>query len=189
MMNTTVNSNSHYKDWLFMDCYIGVNRQALGAYIMRSASGRTSWAESAELLGTHNWSTYCAAKSHTHSTLTFSAGAFGAKSYNGGSAVTVSVPTHTSHITNNSGFITTAATVTNSDKLDGYHGSSANTANNYVLRGSSGQINVGAISSSSNIKSMFSLWLKNSLCFFICFVKIPFNVLNIIPYRLSISSL
>ncbi len=161
MMNTTVNSNSHYKDWLFMDCYsgndvgggvaIGVNRQALGAYIMRSASGRTSWAESAELLGTHNWSTYCAAKSHTHSTLTFSAGAFGAKSYNGGSAVTVSVPTHTSHITNNSGFITTAATVTNADKLDGYHGSSANTANNYVLRGSSGQINVGAISSSSNI--------------------------------------
>ena len=137
MMNTTVNGNSHYKDWLFMDCYsgndvgggvaIGVNRQALGAYIMRSASGRTSWAESAELLGTHNWSTYCAAKSHTHSTLTFSAGTFAAKSYNGGSAVTVSVPTHTSHITNNSGFITTAATVTNSDKLDGYHGAFANT--------------------------------------------------------------
>lgn len=137
MMNTTVNSNSHYKDWLFMDCYsgndvgggvaFGVNRQTLGAYIMRSASGRTSWSESAELLGTHNWSTYCAAKSHTHSTLTFSAGAFGAKSYNGGSAVTVNVPTHTSHITNNSGFITTAATVTNSDKLDGYHGAFANT--------------------------------------------------------------
>ena len=137
MMNTTVNGNSHYKDWLFMDCYsgndvgggvaFGVNRQTLGAYIMRSASGRTSWAESAELLGTHNWSTYCAAKSHTHSTLTFSAGAFGAKSYNGGSAVTVNVPTHTSHITNNSGFITTAATVTNSDKLDGYHGAFANT--------------------------------------------------------------
>ena len=76
MMNTTVNGNSQYKDWLFMDCYsgsdvgggvaIGVNRQALGVYIMRSAAARTSWAESAELLGTHNWSTYCAAKSHTH---------------------------------------------------------------------------------------------------------------------------
>ena len=64
MMNTTVNSNSHYKDWLIMDCYsgndvgggvaIGVNRQSLGAYIMRSDAARTSWAESAELCGTHN---------------------------------------------------------------------------------------------------------------------------------------
>jgi hypothetical protein len=64
MMNTTVNSNSQYKDWIIMDCYsgndvgggvaIGVNRQSLGAYIMRSAAARTSWAESAELLGTHN---------------------------------------------------------------------------------------------------------------------------------------
>lgn len=72
MMNTTVNSNSQYKDWLFMDCYsgndvggavaFGVNRQSLGAYIMRSNSsnsGRsTSWNESAELIGTHNLSTY-----------------------------------------------------------------------------------------------------------------------------------
>ena len=84
MMNTTVNGNSHYKDWLFMDCYsgndvgggvaIGVNRQALGAYIMRSAAARTAWAESAELLGTHNWSIYCAAKSHTHSYLPLSGG-------------------------------------------------------------------------------------------------------------------
>jgi len=64
MMNTTVNSNSQYKDWLFMDCYsgsdvgggvaIGVNRQSLGAYIMRSAAARETWAESAELLGTHH---------------------------------------------------------------------------------------------------------------------------------------
>ena len=76
MMNTSVNGNSHYKDWLFMDCYsgsdvgggvaIGVNRQALGAYIMRSAAARTSWAESAELIGTHNYTTYCARASHTH---------------------------------------------------------------------------------------------------------------------------
>ena len=64
MMNTTVNSDSNYKDWLIMDCYsgddvsggvaFGVNRQKLGAYIMRSAAARTSWAESAELLGTHH---------------------------------------------------------------------------------------------------------------------------------------
>jgi hypothetical protein len=64
MMNTPVNGNSHYKDWVIMDCYsgndvgggvaIGVNRQALGAYIMRSAATRTSWEEKAELCGTHN---------------------------------------------------------------------------------------------------------------------------------------
>ena len=64
MMNTTVNGNSQYKDWMIMDCYsgsdvggavaIGVNRQSLGAYIMRSAAGRTEWAEVSELLGTHN---------------------------------------------------------------------------------------------------------------------------------------
>lgn len=78
MMNTTVNGNSHYKDWAIMDCYsgndvggsvaIGVNRQALGAYIMRSAAERSSWAESAELIGTHNYTTYCATAGHTHST-------------------------------------------------------------------------------------------------------------------------
>ena len=64
MMNTSVNSNAQYKDWIIMDCYsggdvgggvaFGVNRQSLGAYIMRSAAARTSWAESAELLGTHH---------------------------------------------------------------------------------------------------------------------------------------
>lgn len=53
MMNTTVNGNTQYKDWIIMDCYngndvgggvaFGVNRQSLGAYIMRSASARTSW--------------------------------------------------------------------------------------------------------------------------------------------------
>lgn len=38
--------------------------------------------------------------------LTLSAGAFAAKTYDGSAAVTVKVPTHTSHLTNNSGFIT-----------------------------------------------------------------------------------
>lgn len=75
MMNTTVNSNSHYKDWLIMDCYsggdvggavaIGVNRQALGAYIMRSAAARSTWDESAELIGTHNYTTYTVKKDGT----------------------------------------------------------------------------------------------------------------------------
>lgn len=38
--------------------------------------------------------------------LTFSAGKFSSKTYNGSSAITVNVPTHTSHLTNNSGFWT-----------------------------------------------------------------------------------
>lgn len=39
-------------------------------------------------------------------TLTFSAGKFSSKTYNGSSPITVNVPTHTSHLTNNSGFWT-----------------------------------------------------------------------------------
>lgn len=39
-------------------------------------------------------------------TLTFSAGKFSSKTYNGSSARTVNVPTHTSHLTNDSGFWT-----------------------------------------------------------------------------------
>lgn len=38
--------------------------------------------------------------------LTFAAGAFAAKTYNGSAAVRVNIPTHTSHLTNNSGFWT-----------------------------------------------------------------------------------
>lgn len=38
--------------------------------------------------------------------LTFAAGAFAAKTYNGSAAVTVNIPTRTSHLTNNSGFWT-----------------------------------------------------------------------------------
>ena len=72
MMNTAVNNNTHYKDWIIMDCYsgtdvggavaFGVNRQSLGAYIMRSESGRTSWSESAELLHTANYNSYAPTK-------------------------------------------------------------------------------------------------------------------------------
>lgn len=46
-----------------------------------------------------------------NSTLSFAAGSFGTKSYNGSAAVTVNVPTHTSHLTNNSGFITSSASI------------------------------------------------------------------------------
>lgn len=45
-------------------------------------------------------------------TLTFAAGAFAAKTYNGSAAVSVNVPTHTSHIINNSGYITSSASIT-----------------------------------------------------------------------------
>lgn len=72
MMNTTVNGDSNYKDWIIMDCYggndvggsvaLGVNKQKLAAYIMRSAAERSSWAESAELLHTLNYTSYTVTK-------------------------------------------------------------------------------------------------------------------------------
>ena len=72
MMNTSVNGNSEYKDWMIMDSYsgndvggavaIGVNRQSLHAYIMRSAAARDAWAESAELLHTSNYTSYTVTK-------------------------------------------------------------------------------------------------------------------------------
>lgn len=75
MMNTTVNGDSNYKDWIIMDCYggndvggsvaLGVNRQKLAAYIMRSAAERSSWAESAELLHTLNYTSYTVTKTGT----------------------------------------------------------------------------------------------------------------------------
>lgn len=75
MMNTSINGNSQYKDFLIMDCYygsdaggavaFGINRQSLGAYIMRSAAERKTWEESAELLGTHNYTLYTVKKDGT----------------------------------------------------------------------------------------------------------------------------
>lgn len=72
MMNTTVNGDSNYKDWIIMDCYggndvggsvaLGVNRQKLAAYIMRSAAERSAWVESAELLHTQNYTSYTVTK-------------------------------------------------------------------------------------------------------------------------------
>ena len=46
-----------------------------------------------------------------NSTLSFSAGGFSTKSLNGSSNQTVNIPTHTSHLTNNSGFITSSASI------------------------------------------------------------------------------
>ena len=64
MMNTTVNGDNHYKDWIIMDCYsgsdvggataIGVDRQEMRAFIMGSDADRTSWTRSAELITTSN---------------------------------------------------------------------------------------------------------------------------------------
>ena len=75
MMNTSINGNSEFKDFFIMDCYVGsdvggavafgVNRQSLGAYIMRSTAERTSWNQSAELLGTHNYTMYTVKKDGT----------------------------------------------------------------------------------------------------------------------------
>lgn len=75
MMNTPINGNSQYKDFLIMDCYwgndaggavaFGINRQSLGAYIMRSAAERETWEESSELLGTHNYTSYTVKKDGT----------------------------------------------------------------------------------------------------------------------------
>lgn len=68
----TLNGQINCKDWIIMDCYggndvggsvaLGVNRQKLAAYIMRSAAERSSWAESAELLHTLNYTSYTVTK-------------------------------------------------------------------------------------------------------------------------------
>lgn len=64
MMNTTVGTNGSYKDWIISDCYsgtdvggavaFGMNRQALGAYLMGSDSSRASWSRKGEFWGTWN---------------------------------------------------------------------------------------------------------------------------------------
>ena len=177
MMNTTVNGNSDYKDWLFMDCYsgndvgggvaFGVNRQNLGAYIMRSASGRTSWAASAELIGTHNYTKYCATSGHTHnyagsssaggaatsankvnSSLSWSG--YNSGSFNGSGAASFVIPSNTNQLTNGANFITTAATVNAANKL-----ATARTLWGQSFSGtanvSGNMTGVGSISASGNI--------------------------------------
>jgi microcystin-dependent protein len=64
MMNTPVNGDYNYKDWLLMDGYsgddvgggtaIGVDRQSMRAFVMGSNADRSAWARSAELVTTAN---------------------------------------------------------------------------------------------------------------------------------------
>ena len=100
MMNTTVNGDSNYKDWIIMDCYggndvggsvaLGVNRQKLAAYIMRSAAERSSWAESAELLHTLNYTSYTVTKTGTGASGTWGINITGASGSCTGNAATAS---------------------------------------------------------------------------------------------------
>ena len=100
MMNTTVNGDSNYKDWIIMDCYggndvggsvaLGVNRQKLAAYIMRSAAERSSWAESAELLHTSNYTSYTVTKTGTGASGTWGINITGASGSCTGNAATAS---------------------------------------------------------------------------------------------------
>lgn len=64
MMNTTVGTDSQYKDWIISDCYsgndvggavaFGMNRQSLGAYLMGSDSNRRSWTRKGTFWGDWN---------------------------------------------------------------------------------------------------------------------------------------
>lgn len=100
MMNTTVNGDSNYKDWIIMDCYggndvggsvaLGVNRQKLAAYIMRSAAERSSWAESAELLHTLNYTSYTVTKTGSGASGTWGINITGASGSCTGNAATAS---------------------------------------------------------------------------------------------------
>lgn len=100
MMNTTVNGDSNCKDWIIMDCYggndvggsvaLGVNRQKLAAYIMRSAAERSSWAESAELLHTLNYTSYTVTKTGSGASGTWGINITGASGSCTGNAATAS---------------------------------------------------------------------------------------------------
>ena len=100
MMNTTVNGDSNCKDWIIMDCYggndvggsvaLGVNRQKLAAYIMRSAAERSSWAESAELLHTLNYTSYTVTKTGSGASGTWGINITGSSGSCTGNAATAS---------------------------------------------------------------------------------------------------
>ena len=75
MMNTTINGDAHYKDFIIMDNYagndvggataLGIDRQEMKAFIMGSDAARTSWSRSAELLTTSNYTSYTVKKDGT----------------------------------------------------------------------------------------------------------------------------
>lgn len=89
------NSSGYYTD-------LAVPFNANSLYYKRVAAGALANGKWVRILDELNYTSYI----HTASTLTFSAGKFSSKTYNGSSAITVNVPTHTSHLTNDSGFWT-----------------------------------------------------------------------------------
>lgn len=80
MSNATVNGDSHYKNWLYMDSYsgndvggttaIGLDRLEPRAFLMQSDANRSAWNNSAELYSTAHKPTPsdigAASSSHTH---------------------------------------------------------------------------------------------------------------------------
>ena len=75
MSNANVNSDTSFKNWLYMDNYggndaggvtaFGVSRVAPRAFLMQSDANRSSWNNSAELLSTYNYNTYVPKKDGT----------------------------------------------------------------------------------------------------------------------------
>ena len=75
MSNASVNSDTNYKNWLYMDNYgsndaggataFGVSRVAPRAFLMQSDAKRSSWNNYAELLSTYNYNTYAPKKDGT----------------------------------------------------------------------------------------------------------------------------
>ena len=124
MMTTDVEGDTSFKDWIILDCYsgndvggavaIGINRQSLGAYIMRSDSSRKTWNGKATLIGTHNYKTYVYSINDIDTKLS--------------SYATQSWVNNKGYITSSGSISGNAATATNADKLDGIHANGLLTA-------------------------------------------------------------
>lgn len=89
------NSSGYYTD-------LAVPFNANSLYYKRVAAGALANGKWVRILDELNYTSYV----NPANTLTFSAGKFSSKTYNGSSAITVNVPTHTSHLINDSGFWT-----------------------------------------------------------------------------------
>ena len=134
MMNTTVNGDSSYKDWIIMDCYsgndvgggvaLGVNRQKLAAYIMRSDASRKAWAEGAELLHTANYTDYTVTKTGSGASGTWGINVSGSSASCTGNAATAT-KLQTART------ITLAGSVTGSGTFDGSGNLSITTSTNH----------------------------------------------------------
>lgn len=134
MMNTTVNGDSSYKDWIIMDCYsgsdvsggvaLGVNRQKLAAYIMRSDASRKAWAESAELLHTSNYTSYTVTKTGSGASGTWGINVSGSSASCTGNAATAT-KLQTART------ITLAGSVTGSAAFDGSNNITITTSTNH----------------------------------------------------------